>query len=96
MATSTVRVTRGKAKHFEKMAESGSIATREFCGRCGAPLFASSSARLEFIGIKAASLDDPNWFRAEADVWIGSAQPWDCLDPAIPKFQKNRPRAGPQ
>jgi hypothetical protein len=96
MATSAVRVTRGKAKHFEKTVESGNIATREFCGLCGTPLFASSSARPEYTGIKAASLDDPQWFRAEADVWVGSAQPWDCLDPAIPKFQKNRPHAGQQ
>ena len=59
---------------------------------CGTPLFARSLARPEFLVVKAASLDDPSWFAPEADFWTDSAQPWDHLDPGIPKFAKNRPR----
>ena len=92
MPATAVKVIKGTTKHFDKKAESGNIAKREFCGVCGTPLFASSSAGGGYIGIKAASLDDPTWFRPEADVWVGSAQPWDCLDPVLPKFEKNRPR----
>ena len=51
-----------------------------------------SLARPYYLVVKAASLDDPSWFAAEADVWVESAQPWDYMDPAIPKFPKNRPR----
>jgi hypothetical protein len=93
MASSAMRVTKGQTKHFEKTGESGNVARREFCSVCGTPLFASSLAGVEFVGIRAASLDNPNWFKPEADVWVRSAQPWDCLDPGIPKFEKNRPRA---
>jgi len=90
-----MKLTKGQTKHFEKLAESGNVARREFCPDCGTPLFASSSASVGFIGVRAASLDDPSWFRPDADVWVQSAQPWDCLDPAIPKFEKSRPRVYP-
>ena len=35
--------------------------------------------------VRAGSLDDPSWFRAERDVWIGGAQPWDILSPGTVK-----------
>ena len=90
MARSAVKLTKGEAAHFERVAESGNVATREFCPACGTPLFASSSAAGEYLGVRASSLDDPSWFRPEADFWVASAQPWDHFDPAIPKFPKNR------
>jgi hypothetical protein len=83
---------RGECKEHRIVAESGNAAKREFCAVCGTPLFAASLARPELLGVKAASLDDPSWFAPEADVWVESAQPWDHLDPNIPKFAKNRPR----
>ena len=93
MAISAVKITKGQPAHFEKIAESGNIAKRAFCRDCGTPLFASSSAGVQHLGVRAASLDNPSWFKAEANVWVGSAQPWDHLDPAIPTFERNRPRA---
>lgn len=92
MAASSVHVLRGACREHPILAESGHVAKREFCSGCGTPLFAASSARPEFLGVKAASLDDPSWFAPEADVWVESAQPWDYVDPDIPKFPKNRPR----
>jgi hypothetical protein len=62
------------------------------CSQCGTPLFASSLARPEFIGVKVSSFDDPSWFAPEADVWMASAQPWDFMDPSVSKFNKNRSR----
>lgn len=92
MSAASVRLLRGEYKEHRTTAESGSIAKRAFCGACGTPLFAASLVRPEFLGVKAASLDDPSWFAPEADVWVESAQPWDHMDPSIPKFAKNRPR----
>ena len=82
----------GERAHFEKQGDSGNIARREFCSSCGTPLFASSSATDEYLAVRVASLDDPSWFRPEANVWMESAQPWDYVDPAIPRFARNRPR----
>lgn len=89
---SALRLTSGEPAYFSKPGDSGNIARRAFCPVCGTPLFASSSARPDMVGLRAASLDDASWFRPSADVWVGSAQPWDVMDPEVPKFVKNRVR----
>lgn len=89
MSRAAFRITQGEPKVFESSVESGNTARRAFCAACGSPLFASSSARAEFLGIRAGSLDDPSWFRATADVWAESAQPWDAMDPTTPKLPRN-------
>jgi hypothetical protein len=96
MTANAVRLTKGQIKRYEKTAESGNVARRDFCETCGTPLFASSSANPAYVGVKAASLDNPGWFKPEADVWTASAQPWDCMDPDTPKFQRNRLRSQQQ
>jgi len=84
------RLTGAEPSWYERAADSGNTARRAFCGECGSPLIASSSARPEYLAIRAASLDDPSWFRPTADVWVDSAQPWDALDPSLRRFAKNR------
>ena len=92
MAADSIRLVRGQCAEHRTQAESGNTAKREFCAVCGTPLFASSVARTQFVGVKASSLDDPSWFAPEANVWVASSQPWDHLDPNVPSFPKNRPR----
>src|SRR4030095_1686932 len=94
MDVNSLRPIRGSPRRFSKTVASGNIAHRDFCERCGTPLFAFSSASEQFLGVKAASLDDPTWFRPSADVWVESAQPWDTMAPHIAKFARNRPRNG--
>lgn len=93
MAAASVRVLRGESQRHQTVAASGHRVQREFCSVCGTPLFASSAANPEFLGVKAASLDDSSWFAPEADVWVESAQPWDLMDPQRPKFARGRKRA---
>src|SRR5262245_36874624 len=90
VSRSAFTLTANEPVYYAVTAESGNIARRAFCGRCGSPLYASTSARPDFVGIRAASLDDPTWFRASADVWTASAQPWDVMDECIPRFQRTR------
>jgi hypothetical protein len=84
------RLLRGEPKRYSITADSGHTAHRAFCGACGAPLFASSSARRDFLGIRAGSLDDPSWFKPQAEVWTASAQPWDRLGADVPHFACSR------
>ena len=86
------RLLRGEPKRYSITADSGHTAHRAFCGECGAPLFASSSARRDFLGIRAGSLDDPSWFKPQAEVWAASAQPWDQLGADVPHFAHSRER----
>ncbi|HXX46585.1 MAG TPA: GFA family protein [Myxococcota bacterium] len=73
-----LRIVRGAPAVHERAADSGNLARREFCRDCGSPLFASSSARPERVGIRAGSLDDPSSFRPTRVVFSASAQPWDA------------------
>ena len=69
-------ITSGEPKLYECIGDSVNTAIRAFCNSCGSPLFAYSSARPEYRGIRAGSLDDPNWFKPNSDVWTESAVPW--------------------
>ena len=44
-----------------------------------------------FIGILAGTLDDPSWFQPQMDIFVSDAQPWDQMDPKIPKFEQYPP-----
>jgi len=46
------------------------------------------SANPDVIGLKAASLDDPSWFTPAMDIYTDSAQPWDAMNPDLPKVPK--------
>ena len=80
------RITRGMPKRYVAKADSGNEITRVFCGDCGSPLYVQVSTRPDIVGIRVGSLDNPSGFRAEADIFVKSAQPWDHMDPALPKY----------
>lgn len=65
---------------------SGATASRSFCPDCGTPLFTRSEANPQFTSIRFPTLDDAASFRPMLDIHTASAQPWACLDPAIPHF----------
>jgi hypothetical protein len=52
------------------------------CRDCGAE---SDERHTGVVGITAGSLDDPRWFRPQLDFFVSDVQPWDHMDPAIPK-----------
>jgi hypothetical protein len=79
VSRAALRLLSGSPAVYERSADSGNRARREFCADCGSPLFASSSARPERVGIRAGSLDDPSRFRPTRAVFTSSAQPWDAL-----------------
>ena len=80
------RITRGEAKLYAKAADSGNQVTRAFCPECGSMLFLDVSARPDLVAIRVGTLDDPSWFRPEADIFVQSAQPWDHMNPDLPKY----------
>ena len=80
------RITKGQPKLYLKAADSGNEVARAFCPECGSLLFIRVSARPDLVGLRVGSLDDPSWFRPEADIFVKSAQPWDHMDPELPKY----------
>jgi hypothetical protein len=77
---------RGEVKYYEAIGDSGGIVRRGFCPNCGARLFGKAAASRGIISIMAGSLDDPSWFTPQADIYTASAQPWDYMNPDLPKF----------
>lgn len=80
---------KGRVKYYTVISHSGSKVKRGFCPECGSPLFADSSANPAFLGIKAASLDDPSWFKPSVNLWLESKQNWDLFDDAKTSFQRD-------
>ena len=63
-----------------------------FCAQCGSRLTgAESDQPSQVVGVVAGSLDDPSWFRPQMDIFTSEAQPWDQMDPAIPKYENYPP-----
>jgi hypothetical protein len=80
----------GDVKYYEVKGDSGRLVGRGFCPNCGSRLFAKPPTP-ELIGITASSLDDPSWFEPKIDFYTASAQPWDYMNPDLPKFAKFPP-----
>jgi hypothetical protein len=85
-----IRIT-GEVRYFERKAATGTSETEGFCPVCGARLFAYAQAYEGIFLVRAGSLDDPSVYRPQADIYTSSAQPWDHMDPNLPKFPKMPP-----
>jgi len=79
------RLLQGNPRYFEVTADSGSKTRRAFCPECGSPLFGRPGSRLDMVTIRAGSLDQPSGFRPSQDIFTARAQPWDFMNPALPK-----------
>ena len=78
----------GQSRYYEVRAASGNRVSRGFCPHCGSPVFIHAALVPDLQGLRAASLDDPSVFQPQMQVWTVRAQPWDHLNPALRKFEK--------
>ena len=76
----------GDVKYYDVKADSGNTLSHGFCAHCGAPVFAKSSGFPDFMIVRVGSLDDPSWYQPDMDVYTSRAQPWDYMNPDLPKF----------
>lgn len=80
------RITQGIPKRYIGKSDSGNAISRVFCGDCGSPLYVQVSTRPDIVGLRVGTLDDPSVFRPDADIFTKSAQPWDHMNPELPKY----------
>ena len=80
------KITKGSPRYYSTTSEMAGHNKRGFCPECGSQLFGGASETGQ--GIAASSLDDPSWHRPTMDIFTSSAQPWDHMDPALPKYPK--------
>lgn len=84
--TTAFRLLQGEPTYYKAHGDSGGEISRGFCARCGSPVVARFSNRPEVVAIPAASFDDPSRHKPEVDIYTSSAQPWDYMNPDLPKF----------
>ena len=82
----------GEVKYHTVKGSSGKNISRGFCPSCGSRLTVRGEAMPGLMMIALASLDDPSSFKPAMDIFTASAQPWDHMDPALPKFPKMPPQ----
>jgi hypothetical protein len=82
----------GEVKYYDKNGDSGHRIRRGFCPTCGSQLFGKPEIVPGVLGIRAGSLDNPALFHPTMDIYTASAQPWDFMNPDLPKFSQLPPR----
>jgi hypothetical protein len=83
----------GKLTDYRSIAESGNVMHRRFCGVCGTPMFSEAEARPHLIFVRAGTLDDPTIAKPSLAMWTSQAPVWACIDPALPRVEKQPPPA---
>ena len=83
------KVTKGTPKYYSTTSEMVGDNIRGFCPECGSRLFGGKTETGQ--GIAAGTLDDPTLFKPAVNMWTFDAQPWDHMDPKLPKFEKYPP-----
>src|SRR5689334_4541051 len=80
------KLVQGAPRFYASPSEMGGLTRRGFCAECGSPIQTNPEAIPHIVAIRTASLDDPSGFNPQVEVWTCDAQPWDALNPSLPKF----------
>lgn len=91
--TDSFKLTRGTPRYYLTPSAAGGRHQRGFCADCGSRLTGGENPDRQtgVVGVNAGSLDDPGAFLPEMDIWVSDAQPWDHMDPKLPKFETYPP-----
>ena len=92
LAAKAFRLTKGELTYHFTPSLAGGKHKRGFCAQCGSRITGAErqGEPSRIIGVLAGSLDDPSWFKPQAEVWTASAQAWDHLGVEVPHFPRNR------
>ncbi|HWL63829.1 MAG TPA: GFA family protein [Steroidobacteraceae bacterium] len=88
--TGDVRI-EGELAGHGYLADSGNQLTQWFCPACGNPVYAQSSARLQFRTVRLGVLDQPHDLKPTMAIWTESAPPWAVIDPTLDQFPRQPP-----
>lgn len=86
------KLTQGTPKYFSTPSLAGGHHTRGFCPECGSRLLGAVNPKSPFIGVLAASLDDPGVFQPAFNIFTSDAQPWAALSASLPGHEFYPPK----
>lgn len=82
------RLSKGTLRYHLTPRRNGDRHKRGFCAECGSRITGGEAETApEMIGVLASSLDDATWFQPAMEIFTADAQPWDALDPSLPKYE---------
>ena len=76
----------GETSSYSNKGNSGGTVTRHFCGTCGSRLFSKVDADAGLTIIQCGTLDDASAIVPQLVFYHKDQQPWDYLNPDLPKF----------
>ena len=88
MQRSDFQLTSGTTRSHAKTADSGRIIVRHFCGHCGAHIYSDKGDESDMISLKAGSLDEPEIFHPDTEIWAQSKVSWADLPDDLKSFDK--------
>jgi hypothetical protein len=81
----------GEMRDFPLLAASGNRMHRRFCPGCGVHITSEAEERPQLIILRAGTLDDPQRFSPQANIWVSEAPAWAHIDDALPQFPGQPP-----
>ena len=75
----------GEIKFYRQLADTGNTVGSGFCNNCGSPVAKQTTKLAKLWFFHAATLDDPARYVPETVVFESSSQPWDHVDPSLPR-----------
>ncbi|UYY58106.1 GFA family protein [Sphingomonas sp. S2-65] len=81
----------GELSTFAYVAASGNTLLQSYCGVCGTPVMAQSSARPQFRTIRLGFLDVLGSVRPTMAIWTEEAPYWALIDPDLEQHTRQPP-----
>jgi len=81
----------GELHDYPSTAESGNRMHRRFCPRCGVHVTSEAEERPQIIVIRMGTLDEPERFAPQANIWVSAAPEWAHIDAGLPQFPGQSP-----
>jgi len=81
------QLTAGEPRYCATTGGSGKRVHRGACPSCGCAVATTIELIPSVVGIIASSLDAPERFNPEFEIWTKRAPAWDLLDPSLQQFE---------
>ena len=82
----SLRILSGEVAAYTHSTESGSQMTREFCPRCGTPLFVRSTRFPEIQMFTVSTLVEPESVKPSFEIWTTSKVSWSEIRDELKSF----------
>lgn len=81
----------GELSEYTHTTDSGSKMTREFCTKCGTPLFLKSTRFPDIQMFTISALEQPEEFQPSFEIWAKSKNSWSEVSSEIESFKRGVP-----